>query len=149
MKFLLALGVAALPFTATAQTQAEMNEEAAADFKKADAALNAAYKELKAVQDEEGAIKLKTAQKAWLAYRDAEAAFEAAPNDGGSIYPLVLLEAKTRITEARTKELREVLAAAEEESDSDEEAETDEPRDANGNPYGHGYNPDGADDPNM
>jgi len=105
----LCLTLAALASSALAQTQAEMNDEAAADFAKADKALNAAYKKLRTAQDESGREKLKAAQKAWIAYRDAEAEFEAAPNEGGSIYPLVYATVKTRITEARTKELTDVL----------------------------------------
>ena len=101
--------ILALAVPALAQTQSEMNAEAAADFAKADRKLNAAYQKLKADQDESGQALLKAAQRAWLAYRDAEAALEAAPSKGGSIYPLVVSSAKTRLTEARTKELQAIL----------------------------------------
>jgi len=135
------------------QTQAEMNQEAAADFQKADATLNKIYKKVRAALDEAGQAKLKAAQRAWLAYRDAEAELEAAPNEGGSIYPMIIANVKARLTDARVKELEEVLSASEDQ-DSDETSDTtddnaDTPRDANGNAYGHGYNPDGADDPKM
>jgi uncharacterized protein YecT (DUF1311 family) len=109
----LLLSLAALTTPAFAQTQSEMNAEAAADFKKADAKLNAVYQKVKASQDEDDLPLLKTAQKAWLAYRDAEATLEAAPNKGGSIYPLVYAEVQTRLTEARTKELENLLKGSE------------------------------------
>jgi uncharacterized protein YecT (DUF1311 family) len=132
------------------QTQAEMNQEAAADFQKADAELNQIYKQVRAGLDADGQAKLKTAQRAWLAYRDAEAELEAAPNEGGSIYPMIVANVKARLTEARVKELKEVLAATEgDDSDETSGDGADVPRDANGNEYGHGYNPEGADDPKM
>jgi uncharacterized protein YecT (DUF1311 family) len=91
------------------QTQVEMNQAAAADFQKADAALNKVYQRIRAALDADGQAKLKAAQRAWLAYRDAEAAFEAAPNEGGSIYPMVVANVKTRLTEARVSELGQLL----------------------------------------
>jgi uncharacterized protein YecT (DUF1311 family) len=91
------------------QTQAEMNQEAAADFQKADAALNKVYQRIRAALDADGQAKLKVAQRAWLAYRDAEAALEAAPNEGGSIYPMIVANVKTRLTEARVSELGQLL----------------------------------------
>lgn len=132
------------------QTQAEMNQEASADFQKADAELNKIYKRVRESLDEAGQAKLKAAQRAWLAYRDAEAALEAAPNEGGSIYPMIVANVMARLTETRVKELKEVLAATED-KDSDETSDDSAgvPRDANGNAYGHGYNPDGSDDPKM
>jgi uncharacterized protein YecT (DUF1311 family) len=113
------------------QTQAEMTQQADEDFEKADEKMSAAYRKFKGMQDEDGAAKLKTAQKAWLAYRDAEATFEAAPNKGGSIYSMVYDGVRQRITEARTKELVDLINEANEGTDAGT------------------YNPDGADDPNM
>lgn len=101
------------------QTQAEMNAEAAAEFKKADAALNAAYKKVMAGQDADGAAKLKAAQKAWLVFRDAQAAFEAASSEGGTIHPMEIAYTKARLTETRTEELEALL---DEHSDPDEKA---------------------------
>jgi uncharacterized protein YecT (DUF1311 family) len=59
-----------------AQTQAAMNAQVRAEFAKADAALNKTYDALLAkLPDAEGKEKLKQSQRAWLAFRDAEAAF--------------------------------------------------------------------------
>jgi uncharacterized protein YecT (DUF1311 family) len=72
-----------------AQTQAAMNAEAWADFKKVDAELNSAYAALMAkLPDAEGKEKLKQSQRAWIAFRDAEAAFAAG---GGTILPMTPL----------------------------------------------------------
>ena len=68
-----------------AQTQAAMNAQARAEFEKADAELNKTYEALLAkLPDAEGKEKLKHSQRAWLAFRDAEAAFAAG---GGTMAP--------------------------------------------------------------
>ncbi len=120
MKILPLLAAAALVLPARAQTQSEMNAEAAAELQKANAALNAVYKKMRALQDEAGGARLKAAQKAWIAFRDAQAAFEAAHSEGGSIYPLELANAKTRLTETRTEELEALM---DDHSDPDEAAD--------------------------
>jgi uncharacterized protein YecT (DUF1311 family) len=76
---------------ANAQTQAEMNRHAAKDFKKADAELNSTYAALMAkLRDAESKRKLKESQRAWIAFRDAEAAFAADQFRGGSAAPVLL-----------------------------------------------------------
>ena len=61
-----------------AQTQAAMNAQARAEFEKADAELNKTYEALLTkLPDAEGKEKLKQSQRAWVAFRDAEAAFAA------------------------------------------------------------------------
>lgn len=94
------------------QSQAEMNRAAQADFEKADAKLNAVYKKvLHAMGDEEERKQLIAAQRAWLAYRDTQAAFEAdLEARGGSLRPLIFHGACTRLTEQRTKELAQAIA---------------------------------------
>ena len=81
----------ALPTShANAQSQAEMNRQAAKDFHKADAELNSAYAALMAkLPDAEGKEKLKESQRAWIAFRDAEAAFVAEQARGGSMAPTI------------------------------------------------------------
>jgi uncharacterized protein YecT (DUF1311 family) len=48
---------------------------------------------------------LKAAEKAWLAYRDAECTAEGATMDGGTGTGGVIIGCKTRMTEARTAEI--------------------------------------------
>ncbi|NDD29686.1 MAG: DUF1311 domain-containing protein [Proteobacteria bacterium] len=97
------------PGVRLAQTQLEMNEQAAEDFKKADAELNAIYKKVMAASAGEQKQAIITAQLAWIKFRDANADAWAAPNKGGSIYPLIWLGAKTRTTRTRTAELKQLL----------------------------------------
>lgn len=96
---------------AGAQTQADMNECQGREYKKADAALNAVYRQLTAkIQEEAGELAaLKAAQQAWIKFRDADCEFESYQNKGGTIYPLVYSGCLTTLTQARTKQLREML----------------------------------------
>ena len=93
-----------------AQTQVELNECQAREYKKADAALNTVYKQLMAKIDDEGErTALKNAQLAWIKFRDADCEFEAYQNKGGTIYPLIYDGCLTTLTRARTKELNDLL----------------------------------------
>ena len=59
--------------------------------------------------DEERQRKLVKAQRAWLAYRDAEADFEADEVRGGTAYSMEYNGARTNLTNERVKALRELL----------------------------------------
>jgi uncharacterized protein YecT (DUF1311 family) len=100
----------ALSTAAMAETQADMQEPACAEFKKADEALNKTYKKILADYKNEKAFleKLKKAQRAWLAYRDAhlEAIYpEEDKTYYGSVFGMCACTAKQELTEQRTKEL--------------------------------------------
>lgn len=102
--------VAAHPNNANAQNQQEMNQQALRDFEKADRTLNEIYKQLMGMLDEEAQGKLKVVQRAWVQFRDAQAEFQAdAEARGGSMAPLLFNRARTRLTNARIKELVTVL----------------------------------------
>ena len=110
---LLVLGVLAFDVSfARAQTQAEMNQGACAQYKKADQALNATYaKVLKDyAKDPLFLAKLKQAQRAWIAFRDAHLAarFPKAdkPAEYGSAYPTCRCAVLIELTEQREKELK-------------------------------------------
>ena len=93
-----------------AQSQAAMNEEAARDFEAADARLNQTYKALLDQVDKPAQEKLKAAQRAWLQFRDAEAAFVAdAEARGGSMEAMSSTTTSTALTKHRTEELRLLL----------------------------------------
>jgi uncharacterized protein YecT (DUF1311 family) len=93
-----------------AQTQAAMNAEARADFERADADLNKTYQAVLAkLGDTESKQKLKEAQRAWIATRDAEAARATKEAQGGSMAPTLRYEAMTRLTRERIKELKAML----------------------------------------
>lgn len=92
-----------------AQTQLEMNMEAAAEARKADAAMTTVYKKLMAAQDEKGKKLLLDAQRAWIKYKEAHCTSVANAYDGGSMQPMVYNGCIAEITKARTKELQEML----------------------------------------
>jgi len=102
--------IAIHPSLANAQSQAEMNREAAQEFEAADATLNKVYKQLIGKLDDEGKEKLKIAQRAWVQFRDAQADFEADKEArGGSMAPLISNGVRKRLTDARVKELQGFL----------------------------------------
>ena len=109
------LGPAAARGCDDATTQIQLDQCAGDAFATADAALNFTYKTIMArLESEDGTRKaLVGAQKAWLAFRDAECDFEAAGARGGSIQPMIVAQCRTRLTEARTGALRGFLTCAE------------------------------------
>ena len=92
------------------QDQTTMNICAGKEFEAADKALNSAYREIvgRIGDDHETKASL-TAQRAWIAFRDGECAFQAKGVEGGSIYPLIVAGCKTALTEARTQQLKAYL----------------------------------------
>jgi len=110
---LLIVPLVALPTShANAQSQAEMNRQAAKDFEKVDAELNSAYAALMAkLPDAESKQKLKESQRAWLAFRNAEAAFQADGERGGSMAPLIYSTTASELTQARIEALRKQLSS--------------------------------------
>jgi uncharacterized protein YecT (DUF1311 family) len=95
---------------ANATTTVEIDECVGKEYKKVDAELNRVYKQLMAKLEDEGAkTALKTAQQAWLKYRDLNCEFESYENKGGTIYPIVYTGCLSAMTTTRTKELREML----------------------------------------
>jgi uncharacterized protein YecT (DUF1311 family) len=92
-----------------AASQAEMNVCASKAYEKADAELNAAYRELKERAQEETAKLLVAAQRAWVTFRDAECAFAASGSAGGSVQPMVVSNCLEDITRKRTTELKAYL----------------------------------------
>ncbi|WP_348684923.1 lysozyme inhibitor LprI family protein [Aeromonas bestiarum] len=90
-------------------TQADMNICAFQDYQRADAKINTAYKKLAATLDKEQLGRLKTAQRAWITFRDAQCRYEAGVYEGGTIAPLVHSSCLTNLTEQRTKDLNALL----------------------------------------
>jgi uncharacterized protein YecT (DUF1311 family) len=91
-----------------AQTQAGINAEARADFAKADVDLNKTYQAVLAKLPPNEKQKLREAQRAWVASRDAEAT-EAAKEAGGSIGPTVRYGRMTELTRKRIAELNAMI----------------------------------------
>jgi uncharacterized protein YecT (DUF1311 family) len=101
--------------TLHSQTQSELDEQACGQFHKADVAMNDAYARIlkEYANDQQFIAKLKTAQQAWLAYRDAEleALYPKANKQAeyGTVYPMCHCSELQFLTEARTKELKRWL----------------------------------------
>lgn len=109
--------------SSTAPTQRDLDAQAGSAFTQADAAMNAQYQAtMAAMRSLDGfpptAIPLRRtgpshanmvlqAQRAWLAYRDAECAAEGYNFRGGSAEGMSVDGCKTRLTIARTAELKD------------------------------------------
>ena len=89
------------------ESQAGMNICAHEDYQAADKELNRTYGEvMKRLSDDADRRKLlQAAQRAWIAFRDAECAFSTADSQGGSIHPMLVSGCLQGLTEARTKQL--------------------------------------------
>jgi len=94
---------------AHAINQNDMNTCAEDAYNASDVKLNALYNTLTGKLDGKDIAQIKTAQRAWIAYRDAECTYTVRNNEGGSIYPLVWFGCLKEQTEMRTKQLREHL----------------------------------------
>jgi len=91
---------------ANAQTQAEMNDCAGREYKKADAELNQAYQKLVAMLDSDDKAQLKDVENTWIKYRDANCNFVADQYKGGTMRPMTLGFCLADITRNRTAELK-------------------------------------------
>ena len=84
-----------------------MNAQARAEFVQADAELNKTYEALLSKLPDVGSKeKLKQSQRAWLVFRDAEAAFASDQVRGGSMAPALHYETMPELTQQRIKQLR-------------------------------------------
>jgi uncharacterized protein YecT (DUF1311 family) len=103
---------------ASARTQGELNDCFCNQYRRADDELNRIYQELMAANGNDRVFvdKLKIAQRAWIAFRDAQV--EATyPETGeprvkyGSVYPMCYCMAQQDLTAERTKHLRRMLSS--------------------------------------
>ena len=94
---------------AEAMTQVAMRACFNTRYQQADVALNQAYKQLMAQLGPTQKTKFKQAQRAWIAFRDASAAFAASTAEGGSLAPVLSLVELVSMTEARTTAMQEII----------------------------------------
>lgn len=96
-------------------SQVETNTCAGSEFGRADADLNRVWKaiQVKYGDKPQFLVKLKTAQRQWLAFRDAEmeAMFPLAPGQHanvqyGSVFPMCESQAKASLTRQRVEQLK-------------------------------------------
>ena len=100
------------------QTQADMTICAGKDYEKADKELNVAYQKLRkllierdkaADADGKGATDaLVTAQRAWVAFRDANCALAGFRARGGSMEPMLISSCLAETSGKRAEELRQL-----------------------------------------
>jgi uncharacterized protein YecT (DUF1311 family) len=106
---------------AAAQTQAEMNGQATAGYKAADAAMTrqwqrsyAAMKRRDAADTSRGggfgyAAATLASQRAWLAFRDRQCVIEGGEFAGGSLGTMTRLQCMARLTKERTVQLKDLM----------------------------------------
>ncbi|GKW23075.1 lysozyme inhibitor LprI family protein [Pectobacterium polonicum] len=97
-----------------ANTQLDMNQCADRAYKKVDDELNKLYQDVvKRVAIEEHKALLKSAQRKWIAYRDADCEFQTFPTTGGSVHGMVYSQCLTEKTAERVKEFKTMLRCEE------------------------------------
>lgn len=101
------------PTTGLAQSQAEINQEAIAEYRAADQRLNAVYRDLMAKVSRAGQAKLREAQRAWLRFRDLECALATAGTADGSVHPMILAGYLAGLTVERIGHLEAQLTCRE------------------------------------
>ncbi|PBC21182.1 MULTISPECIES: lysozyme inhibitor LprI family protein [unclassified Mesorhizobium] len=109
---LLAVPARAAADCANAQDQTTMNQCAGKDFDAADKKLNDAYKQIEGRLKDDAASKklLVDAQRGWVAFRDAECKFQGGPIDqAGTVYPMVVANCRTALTNDRLKDFQTYL----------------------------------------
>ena len=98
-----------------AKTQMEMNACASEESARADAELNEVYRKVlaEAGKQEEAVAKIKAAERAWIAYRDAymDAMYPAKNKQAeyGSIYPMEADLLRAKLTQRQVTALKELL----------------------------------------
>lgn len=112
---MLAAGPARAACEDDATTQAELNDCAGQSFAKSDLALNGLYREImqRLGRDSAEARQLVAAQRAWIAFRDAECDFAASGVEGGSIYPMTVVNCRDTLTQRRIDDLKFYLSCEE------------------------------------
>lgn len=117
MKNLLLLFFLFIAPYAWAQTQADLNAAAYADYQKADDELNAVYKKIliQYKTDKTFITNLKASQRLWISFRDAELQMkypDREPGYYGSIHPICRANYLEKLTRNRIEKLREWLTSA-------------------------------------
>lgn len=99
-----------------ARTQFDLNRCAAREFEQSDAELNRVYRRLLDENKEDKLFvqKLTEAERAWVAFRDAQldALYPPVENmqmNYGSVFPMCYGRAKAKLTRERTAQLRAML----------------------------------------
>jgi uncharacterized protein YecT (DUF1311 family) len=100
-------------------SQADLNDCYGNSYKASDAQLNTLYKQIEGrLKDDVATTKLLVAaQRAWLAFRDAECDFSTSPASGGTIRPMLDAICLERLTSKRIDDFKTYLKCQEGELD--------------------------------
>lgn len=106
---------AAEPCDTASSSQADLNECYGKAYKKSDDDLNALYKQITTrLKDDAATTKLLvTAQKAWVAFRDAECNFSTSGSAQGSVYPMIQSICLDGLTSKRIDDFKSYLKCEE------------------------------------
>jgi len=104
-----------MAFAVDCNDQATMNQCAAQQNAAADKELNALYQQItsRLKSNPDSKKQLVSAQRAWVAFRDAECKFSASGVEGGSVYPLIYSNCTTELTKARVATFKTYLKCQE------------------------------------
>jgi len=104
-----------MAFAVDCNDQATMNQCAAQQNAAADKELNALYQQItsRLKSNPDSKKQLVSAQRAWVAFRDAECKFSASGVEGGSVYPLIYSNCVTELTRARVATFKTYLKCQE------------------------------------
>lgn len=101
------IALAVIPLAgAQAQTQTQMNMTADHQYLLSAERLAAVYNRLRPLLDPAERHDLGEAERAWIAYRDAQARLEAGLYRGGSMQPMVYDNIRKDLTDARIRQLQ-------------------------------------------
>ena len=90
----------------TEQSQLALNDCAWRRYRAADSELNRVYRAALAADTGAVAVALRTAQRAWMRFRDAQCVYVAALYAGGSMQPMQQGACLEEVTRTRIKQLR-------------------------------------------
>ncbi len=93
----------------SALPQIALTECAMRDLAFWDGLLNTAYQQVIARSDTARVDNLRTAQRAWITFRDLTCEMEASDYEGGSIQPMIRQGCLARLTERRARDLETYL----------------------------------------
>ncbi|MFM1744087.1 MAG: hypothetical protein RLZZ630_24 [Bacteroidota bacterium] len=115
---ILFLSLSTLTIGLQAQTQYEMNQQAANDEKAADAELNRVYKQILTDYAEDTLFikNLKASQRIWINFRDAEVKMKFPEREEGyygSMHPMCISDYRAGLIRQRTAKLKEWLQPVE------------------------------------
>ncbi len=90
-------------------TQGDLNQFSHEAYQREDGGLNENYQQLISQLEVKRQQSLKTAQQAWLKFRDLQCEHEASAFEGGSIKPLIQNNCLIALTQQRNKEIKALL----------------------------------------